>query len=150
MKIFRHYRFGFDVWGLMVFLAVMIPNVIWFAVPTPVDVLRAESDTPLVDAIGSVFQVLMVACLCCLINNDGGKLGFTLPVMLMLACILLYYAGWVCYYRSVTTPAVVLLMTLPPCAAFILLAVARKNLPALLFATGFSVCHSIFAVVNYL
>lgn len=31
-----------------------------------------------------------------------------------------------------------------------LFAADRKNLPALLFATGFAVCHLIFAVVNFI
>lgn len=32
------YRFGFDFWGLILFLLVMVPNFIWFAVPAPNDV----------------------------------------------------------------------------------------------------------------
>ena len=28
----KQYRFGFDIWGLLVFLAVMIPNLNRFAV----------------------------------------------------------------------------------------------------------------------
>ena len=27
------YRLGFSIWALLLFLAVMIPNFIWFAVP---------------------------------------------------------------------------------------------------------------------
>ena len=92
------YRFGFDFWGLLLFLLVMLPNFIWFAFPAPDAILRTESVTPVVDIIGSVFQVL----------------------------------------------------TLPPCLAFILFAIDRKNLPAVVLAVGFTVCHSVFGVVNYL
>ena len=109
MKPLQNYRFGFDPWGLLLFLLVMLPNFIWFAVPAPNDILRADSVTPVVDAIGSVFQVLTVACLC----------------------------------------FVILLLTLPPCLAFIIFAADRKNLPAILFATVFTVCHLIFRVVNF-
>ena len=31
MKLLKHYRFGFDPWGLLLFLLVMFPNFIWFA-----------------------------------------------------------------------------------------------------------------------
>ena len=48
------YGFGFDVAGLILFLLVMVPTFIWMAVPAPNDVLRAESVTPIVDAIGFV------------------------------------------------------------------------------------------------
>lgn len=37
----KKYNFSFDVWGLAVFLIIMMPNCIWFAVPAPNDVLRA-------------------------------------------------------------------------------------------------------------
>jgi hypothetical protein len=49
MKLLKPYRFGFDIWGLLLFLLVMLPNFIWFAVPAPNDVLRAESVTPITD-----------------------------------------------------------------------------------------------------
>lgn len=38
----------------------------------------------------------------------------------MLACILLYYTGWILNYCGMATTPVILLMTVPPCAAFIL------------------------------
>ena len=63
MKLLKQYRFGFDLSGLLLFLLVMLPNFIWFAVPAPNDVLRADSVTPVVDVIASVCQVLTVACL---------------------------------------------------------------------------------------
>ncbi len=42
------------------------------------------------------------------------------------------------------------LLTLPPCLAFNLFAIDRKNLPAVVLAAGFTVCHCVFGVVNYL
>ena len=36
---------SFEIWGLLLFLIVMIPNFIWFAIPAPNDILRAESVT---------------------------------------------------------------------------------------------------------
>ena len=34
--MFRQYKFGFDVWGLIVFVVVMIPTFIWAALPAVV------------------------------------------------------------------------------------------------------------------
>lgn len=146
----KNYRFGFDIWGLIVFLAVMLPSFIWYAVPAPVDVLRAESNTPVIDTIGSVLQVLFITCLCFLINKDREKLHFSLPIILMIACILLYYLGWILYYCGMTSPLVILLMTVPPCAAFIFFAIDRKNLPAILLSSGFAICHLLFAIINFI
>jgi len=144
------YRFGFDVWGLILFLLVMLPNFIWFAVPAPNDVLRAESTTPIIDAVASVCQVLTVVCLCFVINKERSKLRFSPLVIAAVVCVLIYYIGWVLYYSGIVNACVILLLTIPPCLAFILFAADRKNFLAVLFATGFAVCHFVFAVVNFI
>ena len=41
----KKYKMGFDVWALVLFIAIMIPNIIWFAIPAPNDILRTESIT---------------------------------------------------------------------------------------------------------
>ncbi len=150
MKPLKQYRFGFDPWGLLLFLLVMLPNFIWFAVPAPNDILRADSATPVVDAIGSVFQVLTVACLCFVIHNDRSKLRFSSLIIATVVCVAIYYIGWVLYYTASVNPIVIFLLTLPPCLAFIFFAADRKNLPAILFATAFAVCHLVFAVANFI
>ena len=149
MKPLKQYRFGFDPWGLLLFLLVMLPNFIWFAAPAPNDILRTDSVTPMVDAIGSVFQVLTVACLCFVIHKSRSKLRFSSLIVATIICIAIYYIGWVLYYTANVSPIVILLLTIPPCLAFILFAIDRKNLPAVLFATVFAVCHLVFAVVNF-
>lgn len=150
MKLFNKYRFGFDVWGLILFLLVMFPNFIWFAVPAPNDVLRSESATPIIDIIASVCQVLTVACLCFVINKERSKLRFSLLVIAAVICIVAYYIGWGLYYSGIASDGVILMLTIPPCLAFILFAADRKNHPAVLFATGFAVCHLIFAIMNFI
>ena len=62
------YRFGFDPWGLGLFLLIMLPNLAWFALPAPNDILRAESAAPLLDGLGQCLQIIMVAALCLLVN----------------------------------------------------------------------------------
>ena len=150
MKLLKQYRFGFDLSGLLFFLLVMLPNFIWFAVPAPNDVLRTESVTPVVDVIVSVCQVLTVACLCFLINEKRGKLRFSPLVIAAVICVAVYYLGWALYYSGIASSWVILLLTLPPCLSFILFAADRKNLPAVLFASVFALCHLIFALVNFL
>lgn len=150
MKWLNTYRFGFDVWGLIFFLMVMLPNFIWFAVPAPNDVLRTESVTTVVDVVASVCQVLTVACLCLVIHKERRKLRFSLLVIAAVICIVAYYIGWGLYYSGIASDGVILMLTIPPCLAFILFAADRKNLPAVLFATGFAVCHLIFAIMNFI
>ena len=146
----KKYRFGFDVAGLILFLLVMAPTFIWMAVSAPNDVLIAESVTPIVDTVGSACQILFIACLCIIINKERSKLSFSPLIIASIVCVVVYYMGWVLYYLGFTNPWVILLLTLPPCAAFILFAMDRKNFPAVLFAIGFTICHSIYGIVNFI
>ena len=91
------YRFGFDPWGLVLFLFVMLPTFIWLAVPAPNDVLRTESVTPVADTIATVCQALFVACMCFLINTGRSKRRFSPWIVASILCVAVYYIGWVLY-----------------------------------------------------
>lgn len=67
-----------------------------------------------------------------------------------IVCVAIYYIGWVFYYCGNVNPWVILLLTIPPRAAFILFSVERKNLLATMFAVVFAICHAIFAVKNFI
>ena len=69
----KNYRFGFDVGAAVLFAAIMLPNIYWFSVPAPNDILRGASVTPTIDTIGSAFQVLMIGLLCILKNTTAGN-----------------------------------------------------------------------------
>lgn len=146
----KQYRFSFDICGLVLFLLVMLPNFIWFAVPAPDDILRAESATPFLDMIASVCQVLLVAALCAVVNQERNALGLTPLIRSCVGCGLLYYAGWILYYLGFTSPPVILLLTVPPCLAFLLFAADRKNFVAAVPAVIFTICHLIYGIVNFI
>lgn len=146
----KKYRLGFDIWGLVIFLTVMIPNFIWFAVPAPNDILRSESATIIIDTIGSVCQVLLIGSLCFIINKERSKLRFSPLIIMAIICIVLYFAGWMLYYNGLTNPLVIIFLTLPPCLAFIFFALDRKNITAVVPAVCFTVCHLIYGIVNFI
>ena len=143
------YKFGFDIWGLILFLVIMLPNFIWFAVPAPNDILRVESVTKVADAIGSVCQVVMVAALCAIIHKERKKFSITPLIFAVIGCCLLYFLCWGLYYTGVTDTVVLLGLTVVPCLAFFLFALDRKNKIALILIGGFTICHVIFGVVNF-
>lgn len=146
----KNYKFGFDVWGLALFLAVMLPNFIWFAVPAPNDVLRANSATPTLDAAAQIFQVIMTAALCAVINTSREKPMRTAYKIIIAALVAAYYGGWAAYYLGAANAAVILDLVISPCAAFAVFSFAVKNAPALISAGVFSLCHLIFGAVNFL
>ena len=87
----KKYKIGFDIWGLIIFIVIMIPNFIWFAVPAPNDILRGESITKTVDVIASICQVLMVMSLCIFINQERKKISITRFIITTIICCVLYF-----------------------------------------------------------
>lgn len=150
MRMLKKYRFGFDIWALLLFMAIMIPNFIWFAIPAPNDILRADSITGNVDAVASVCQVLMIGSLCLLVNQERKRIGITPLIISVFVCCSLYFASWAAYYLGMTNAVVILGLTIPPCLAFVLFAVDRKNGIAVVFAVIFAVCHLVYGVVNFI
>ena len=148
--LLKKYTMGFDPWGLCLFAVIMLPNLIWMATPVPNDLLRVESATPVVDMIGSICQVIMVFCLFFIRRVDARPLRLTLLVVAALTCVLVYLSAWGCYFAGITDRVVILLLTLVPCAAFILYLADRQNGIGLIPAALFTLCHIIFAIVNFL
>ena len=146
----HRYRFGLEWAGLLLFALIMLPNIIWAFVPAPADVLRAPSATPVVDMIGSIAQIVMIAALVLLRHEKRpGKLLSGLNSAAA-ACMAGYWLGWALYYQGLTAPIVILMLTLLPCAALLLFAADRRNGIALAAGAGFTLCHSIFAFVNFI
>lgn len=145
----RKYKLGFDLWGALLFVAIMLPNGIWFLVPAPADILRNPSVTPATDAVASVFQVIMAAAICMLRNAAGrSPMGMRWRWSIV-AAVFFYFAGWGFYYTGITNPLVIMDLCIAPCLAFILFALARKNVIALAAATGFMACHVYYGIVNF-
>lgn len=146
----KKYKFGFDIWGLLLFLIIMIPNFIWFAIPAPNDVLRADSVTEMLDTIASICQVLMVISLCIFVNRKSSKFCITPLIILVIICCLLYFVSWIGYYTGMVNVVIILGLTLFPCLAFIFFAIDRKNIIAVVPISIFSICHLIYGVVNFI
>ena len=146
----KGYKLTFDIWGLLLFLVIMIPNFIWFAVPAPNDVLRTNSITETIDTIASVCQVLMVTALCFFRNRKVKKLCATPMVLISVGCVLLYFLSWIVYYFGIVNAFVILGLTILPCLAFLFFAIDRKNRIAMIPISIFTVCHLIYGVVNFI
>lgn len=145
----KKYKFGFEPWGLFLFIIIMIPNFFWFIFPPREDVLRTDSATKTIDVIGSVFQVLMIATLCTLKNKERKKIRLTPCIIITAVCYLLYITGWIFYYCDITGKSIILVLTLAPCLAFLFFAIDRKNRIAIIPVSVFTLCHLVYSVVNF-
>ena len=146
----KRYKLSFEIWGLLLFLIVMIPNFVWFAIPAPNDILRAESITEMVDTVASVCQILMIVSICIFRNRESKKLYISPFVIIVTVCYLLYVASWIAYYNGMTNVIVILGLTIPPCLAFLFFAIDRKNGIALIPISIFTICHVVYGVANFI
>lgn len=146
----KKYKMGFDVWALVLFIAIMIPNIIWFAIPAPNDILRTESITKITDTIASISQVVMLVALCVFINTEREKRNVTRFIMAVIINCVLYFICWIFYYIGISEAVVILGMTIFPCLAFLFFAIDRKNNIAIIPISIFTICHLIYGIVNYI
>lgn len=147
----KKYKIEFDLWGLALFFIIMLPTLIWSAIPAPNDPLRAASSTVLLDRLASVCQMMMVASLCVVKNRTCKAVRLTSPfVLIALLHCLLYFCAWVLYYAGNTGPWVILALCIFPCIAFFFYALDRKNGFAGFFLVIFSVCHVIYGILNFI
>ena len=146
----KKYKLGFDIWGLLLFLIIMIPNFIWFVIPAPNDILRSKSITETIDTVASLCQVLMIVALCIFKNRECNKICVTPFIILVSGCCLLYFFSWIVYYSGIVNAIVILGLTIPPCLAFLFFAIDRKNGIALIPTSIFTICHLIYGVANFI
>ncbi len=144
------YKFGFQVWGLVLFGIVILPTIIWSVVPAPNDVLRADSITPMIDRIGSIFQVIMIALLCIMENTKAKTLSFSKWLFFCIVSVVFYFVSWIFYYRGMVHPVIILGLTVPPCLSFFFFAMDRKNYFAISPIVLFTICHFIYGVKNFI
>lgn len=146
----KKYKLGFEVWGLTLFLLIMVPNLISFIFPASNDVLGRESLTPCLDLAASVFQIIFIALLCGVKNTKTAPLCFQSGwVLSCAACVLVYFLSWIIYYLGMAHSAVMLALCFFPCAAFLCFEADRKNYPAMVPTVLFAVLHLIYGAVNF-
>lgn len=146
----KKYKFGFEPWAVILFLAIMAPNIYWFANPTANDVLRRESVTPCLDLIASISQVVMVAVLCLLKRRDVSKIKLSKNIFFMIASYILYIVSWLLYFSGNASAVLILSLCITPCLAFAFYAFDRKNYLALFPLGVFFICHVVFGIVNFI
>ena len=152
MSISKKYEFHFDIWGLIVFLTIMAPNILWFALPAPNDVLRTESITPNIDMVSTICQILMAILLCCTIQRIGEskkRMVKTMFFMLVFFFCALYYSLWIVYYSGNATFLIILSLTISPCLTFLFFEMGKKNWLALIPTVLFTGCHTYYAIMNF-
>ncbi len=148
MKI-KDYKFTFNLSALILFAFIMLPNIVWFAVPPSTDPLRNPSLIPMLDTIASKMQVIMIFSLCAVKNTNAEKLKFNLFIILSAISCFLYYVCWILYYFGIVNGFIMICLCLLPCASFIFYAVDRKNYLSFNSIIIFTILHFVSTLINF-
>lgn len=146
----KNYKLGFNLSAVVLFALIMLPNIIWLFVPSQNDILRSPSTTQVIDVFATVFQVIMIAALCAIKNENAAKLKLSLFIILSAFFGLIYYICWVLYYCSIVHKAVLLGLCIFPCCAFLFYGIDRKNWIALAPLAVFTILHLISTIINFI
>ncbi len=134
----------FNIYGLLLFFIIMIPNFIWFMIEAPNDILRVESVTPTLDLIASIFQIIMVVFLC-FSKDENNKFN-----IYSIIGVSLYFLCWILYYLGIINNVVIIGLCLFPCLSFLFYEIKIKNWIAMIPTIVFTILHLLYGVINFI
>ncbi|MER2294747.1 MAG: hypothetical protein ABS913_05400 [Desemzia incerta] len=146
----KNYTFNLNLGSLWLTIFLLVPTVVWSFFPAPNDILRTESVTSIFDLAASISQVIFIGLLCFKANTAAPKHNAksTLMISTILSCSV-YYLSWIVYYIGMVNFALILILTLAPCAAFLFYTLEKRNHIALFPIGIFTLCHLIYAIINF-
>lgn len=134
----------FNIYGLLLFFIIMIPNFIWFMIKALNDILRTESITPIIDLVASIFQVVMIIFLC-FSKNENNKFG-----IYEIISVVLYFLCWVLYYLGIVNNIVIIGLCLFPCLSFLFYEIKIKNWISMIPTIVFTILHLLYGYINFI
>lgn len=137
-------KIKFNIYGLLLFFIIMIPNLIWFMIKAPNDILRVESVTPTLDLIASIFQIIMIVFLC-FSKNEDNKFN-----IYSIIGVILYFLCWILYYLGITNNVVIIGLCLFPCLSFLFYEAKIKNWIAMIPTIVFTILHLLYGFINFI
>ena len=147
MKIFKDYKWGFDLLGVLLFALVMLPNIVYWCIPD----FTGLDGNQIAAIIGYPFEALGVAAMIFLVRKEQKKFAFlSLGGLLTWLFLLLYYIAWIFYFCDFYNVAVVLFLTAAPCAALLGFQAERKNYIAMVPTGVFALVHLIGVLMVWL
>ena len=144
----KKYIIKFDFLGLIAFLLLLAPNIVWNFVPAPRDVLRIEASTETLVLIEKICQVLIGLCLTLIVVKREFKRKFPVLIILYVVFLALYYFCWIIYYVKVDAFAV-MGVTFLHCFAFICFAFYKNNMIAIVPIAIFTISHFMYTISNF-
>lgn len=144
----KNYNIRFSLKGLIAFVIIMLPNIIWMIKPPGNDFMSSNSST--IDFLNIsmvVSQWIMIIGLIMLCRTEAARSNHVF-VIVSLLCAGIYYVLWVCYYLDKVRPLMFIGMAVFPCCYFIAFILWQKIYLLLIPTIIFSILHIGITVSN--
>ena len=141
----------FSVFGLLVAVLQLLPNIIWALKPPVMNVLAGNaSSIPFVEYGEHILGVLIVVLLVLLVNRkQQSGIPRTHWTVIGFAAIVLYWLCWMLYFDGVQVYAVIYAMVILPPVAFFCVGLAKSVWPIPVASVFFLVFHLLTVLENF-
>lgn len=147
----KQYKFGFSAKGLVAFLLMMLPNIVWTIRPPGNDILSAGGGTyPVAELLQAMLQWLMIGALVFIVRQEQPRTDKAkVFVSCGAVCLLAYYGLWVLYYGGIHGDWLLMGLAVFPALYFVFVALWLQNKIALVPAIAFGVIHCVLSWMLY-
>lgn len=147
----KNLRISFSLYGLIIAVLQLIPNIIWALFPPTVNTLEGNaSSIPFIEYGEHILGVAIVVLLTFLVCKEQEKVipkgGFAIAGFTAIA---LYWMCWALYFCSVQPLPVIYAMVILPPVAFFCAGIAEKVYPISVVSAVFLAFHIAVALENF-
>lgn len=143
-QFLKNYKPGVDLWGLVLFGLLLLPNVVYWCIPKEYHLGGSGA----LDIAAKVFQAISLVLLVFVVRREREKFSFSSPMIYFSSLfLLLYYIAWIFFFCGYGNAAVLLFLAGCPCVTLLLFEIWRKNWIALFPTAVFSVLHIVATVL---
>lgn len=147
MKIFKEYKWGIDLLGVLLIALLILPNIVYWCIP---DFTGLGGDKT-VSVIGYLFEALGLAATVAIVRKEQKPFSFlSLTGLLAWLFLLLDYIAWIFYFCNFYNIAVVVFLTVAPCVTLLSFQAERKNYIAMAPTGVFTLLHLVALLVIWL
>ena len=147
----NNYEMGFSIYGIIIYLLLMLPNIVWQIFPPINNLLLIDTVSyPILDIFEWIFRILIILFLIFLINKDKTK-NKTSYIGVAIAFLAIYYITWLLYYFGIVNPWIIILgMGITPVFYFSFAGLWLRNYLLLIPSLIFGIVHMIISILSYL
>lgn len=141
MKIFKNYKWGIDMLGILLFALLILPNIVYWCIPDFPDINGNLG----LEIFSSILEVIGVAAMIALTRTEEQApfAFFSLTGTFTWLFLLLDYLAWIFFFCGFANIAVILFLAVSPCVSLVSYQANRKNYVALVPTVAFAFLHII-------